>query len=143
MSFTGCDITSSSGRGIVATRGASVTVSDCNLHDSAATGFYIGGEGTQGEIKGCTVTENGKGGERVLRGHSGVFVDRAKLLVKKCSVKRNHLTGISLVGEGSYAQIEDTYIEGNATAAIDAPPGQVSFRGSNNVVNSNPGEQMS
>ena len=56
---------SSSGRGVVATLGAQLSLNNCYIHDSAATGVYIGGEGTHGSITSCLVRENGKGGAQV------------------------------------------------------------------------------
>ena len=42
-----CDVTGRSGRGIVASRGAAMSVVDTCVHDSAATGVYVGGNGSQ------------------------------------------------------------------------------------------------
>ena len=55
----------SSGRGVVATLGAQLTLTNCFIHDSAATGVYVGGEGTHGSVTGCLVRENGTGGAQV------------------------------------------------------------------------------
>lgn len=46
----------------------------------------------------------------------------------------NHLTGISLVGEGSHAIIEDTQISGNATLPIDAAEDRIELRGENQII---------
>ena len=72
VTFFDCDISSMTGRGVVATRGATVTLNQCRIHKCAATGVYIGGEGTTGEALNCEVTSCGLGGERILRGHSGI-----------------------------------------------------------------------
>ena len=37
------------------------------VHDCAATGVYVGGDGTTGEAVDCIVKGNGKGGERVMK----------------------------------------------------------------------------
>lgn len=133
MSFVDCDITSSSGRGVVATRGSHLLMHRCQVHDSAATGVYIGGDGSFGEAVGCTIVRNGKGGERVLRGHSGIFVDRAKFNIRESMINSNFLTGVSLVGEGAHSVIENTQIKGNATNPIDCSPGKVELKGKNDI----------
>ena len=53
-------VTSMSGRSVV-TPGAELTLTNCFIHDSAATGVYIGGEGTHGSVTGCLVRENDEG----------------------------------------------------------------------------------
>jgi len=133
--FVNCDISSESGRGVVATRGASIKFEGCTIHDSAATGIYVGGESTSGEAIGCIIKGNGKGGGRVLRGHSGVFVDRAKFNISRSTISGNFLTGVSIVGEGGFSVVEDSIIDGNATLPIDAGPRMLEMRGSN-VMNS-------
>jgi hypothetical protein len=73
----------------------------------------------------------------VLRGHSGVFIDRAKFDVKGCLLYKNHLTGLSLVGDAACSTIEGTTIKDNATLAIDAPPDKIILKGGNTII-SNP-----
>jgi len=65
VNFANCAISSKSGRGVVAIRGARLMMSDSIVSNSAATGIYVGGDGTTGEISGCTVTDCGRGGHRV------------------------------------------------------------------------------
>ena len=48
-------------------------------------------------------------------------------------ITANGLTGVSLVGEGAFARIEDTEIKLNATEPIDAPPGRVELVGRNAI----------
>jgi hypothetical protein len=126
-------MTSSSGRGVVAKNGSHVSLTDCALNDSAATGIYIGGPGATGSAVRCIVQGNGKGGQRIQRGHSGVFLDRAKFSLEKCSVVNNHLSGISLVGPTASVLIHDCAVKRNATVAIDAPHDKVELRGKNDV----------
>lgn len=71
---------------------------------------------------------------QVLRGHSGVFIDRAKFDVKSCLLYKNHLTGLSLVGDAACSTIEGTTIKENATLAIDAPPDKIIFKGENTII---------
>jgi hypothetical protein len=61
-------------------------------------------------------------------------VDRSTFHIKDSSVIHNHLTGISLVGEGSHAIIEDTQISGNATLPIDAAEDRIELRGENQII---------
>lgn len=75
--------------------------------------------------------------QQVLRGHSGIFIDRSTFHIKDSSVSHNHLTGISLVGDGSHAIIEDTQILGNATLPIDASEDRIELRGENEITEGN------
>ena len=65
VSFDNCSISSKSGRGVVAIRGARLVMFNSTVSNSAATGIYVGGDGTTGEMSGCTVTDCGRGGHRV------------------------------------------------------------------------------
>ena len=72
VTFDNCEISSKSGRGVVAIRGALLSMANSTVSKSAATGIYIGGDGTTGEMSDCTVTDCGRGGQRVSRalGHN-------------------------------------------------------------------------
>ncbi len=71
----------------------------------------------------------------MLRGHSGIFVDRAKFHISSSIVSANHLTGLSMVGDGAHAIVENTTITGNATIAIDAAHEKLELRGANVISN--------
>ena len=123
-----CHVTSSSGRGVVATRGSRITLNESSIAECAATGMYLGeclshcccvrspnvvhpgGTTTRGFMNDCVVTGNGRGGPTIARGHSGVFVDRCELSIERCRVQSNHLTGVSLIGDQSQTTITDSTI---------------------------------
>jgi len=107
-----CTLQSDSGRGLVATRGSSVTVAHTSIHDCAATGVYIGDQGTYATIRSSNVIRNGHGNldsveqqQRQLAiipsGHSGMYVECAQTLIKNSLIGENSLTGLSVVRGGS------------------------------------------
>lgn len=94
------DLTSSSGRGIVAVGGAKVTMKDCFLHECAATGLYVAGERTVVEAENSDIVGNGKGsstGAFVPSGHSGIFAVEGQLKIKNCNISWNMGAGMSVM----------------------------------------------
>ena len=97
------DVVSHSGRGIVNIDGGFSSIQNCHVHDCAATGIYVGGPGTQAIITKTDVLNNGNGNARargrggVGRGHSGVYLEQGKAIIRDCNISRNSLTGISAV----------------------------------------------
>ena len=90
ISLSSCTVHSSSGRGVVACKGATVNIHDSVIHDSAATGFYVGKDPTRSGVSGprgktmarvvnCAIVRNGigglNGGAQVPPGHSGAYVE--------------------------------------------------------------------
>lgn len=97
--FEHCEITSRSGRGIVAVEGSLLQLVDCYVHDCAATGVYIGGVATRASLTNCDVLENGTGNQMggVARGHSGLYIEQGAVDVDGCSISKNSAAGISVV----------------------------------------------
>jgi len=62
-----CTLQSDSGRGVVVTNGARMEIIHTVLHDCAATGLYVGDQGTQALIAGCNIIRNGGGSRRMIR----------------------------------------------------------------------------
>ena len=135
-----CDITSASGRGVVTIDGAKSNISNSNIHDSAATGIYIGGRGSAATMVTTDVVENGAGNARnprggVARGHSGVYVEQGTARLADCNVSRNSLTGISAIStDQAWLKIEASDVCANRTEAMELPPPE-SGRGSSTDVN--------
>ena len=92
------------------------------MHDSAATGLYVGGEQTNGEVLNCRIHNNG---------HSGIYVQHAKLHSISTVITDNFLTGISVIGYGAFSIIENTTVKGNAKSAIESTPNKIEMRGKN------------
>lgn len=126
---TDCDISSLSGRGLVAIDGGISHIHNCNIHDSAATGVYVGGAGSKATMISTDVVRNGVGntrgelGRSVARGHSGVYVEQGLAELHDCNVSRNTLTGISAIStDQAYLHIEDSDVMGNSTHPMEPPP---------------------
>lgn len=107
-----CTLQSDSGRGLVATRGSSVTVVNSSIHDCAATGLYVGDRGTCADISSSNIIRNGHGNvgsveqqQRQLAiipaGHSGTYVECAQVMIQNSLIGENSLTGLSVVRGGS------------------------------------------
>mmetsp|Transcript_24081 Transcript_24081/g.53833 ORF Transcript_24081/g.53833 Transcript_24081/m.53833 type:complete len:750 (+) Transcript_24081:583-2832(+) len=135
-----CDITSASGRGVVTIDGAVSNISNSNIHDSAATGIYIGGRGSVATMVTTDVVENGSGNARnprrgVARGHSGVYVEQGTARLADCNVSSNSLTGISAIStDQAWLCIEASDVCANRTEAMELPSRE-SGRGSSIDVN--------
>jgi len=139
-----CDITSLSGRGLVNIEGGISHVSDCNIHDSAATGLYVGGAGSIATIERTDVVDNGVGNIRnprrgVARGHSGVYVEQGLAKISDCNISRNTLTGVSAIStEQARLHIEGSDVRANRSDQMELPS-EDSGRGvnRNNRISSN------
>jgi hypothetical protein len=98
------ELVSHSGRGIVALEGAHLQIKDSYIHDCAATGVYVAGNGSRAVLEAVDVTENGMGNHQraggIARGHSGVYIDRGIVSITDCNVSRNSLSGIAVSSPG-------------------------------------------
>mmetsp|Transcript_7979 Transcript_7979/g.14357 ORF Transcript_7979/g.14357 Transcript_7979/m.14357 type:complete len:804 (-) Transcript_7979:130-2541(-) len=125
---TDCDITSLSGRGLVNIDGGISHIHNCNFHNSAATGVYIGGAGSVATMTLTDVVENGVGNSRnprrgVARGHSGVYVEQGLAKLRDCNISQNTLTGISAIStEQARLHIEESDIRANRSDQMELPP---------------------
>jgi hypothetical protein len=122
-----CDIVSFSGRGIVNIDGGISYVDKCFIHNSAATGLYLGGRGSSIVMTETDIVENGNGNERnnrgVSRGHSGVYIEQGTATIRDCNISKNSLTGISAVS-ADYAtlKVEDSCLQSNGSIQVEMPP---------------------
>jgi hypothetical protein len=94
------EVVSHSGRGIVVLGGAHAQIKDSYIHDCAATGVYVGGEGSRADLKAVDVTDNGMGNQRIggiVGGHSGIYIDEAVVNISDCNVSRNWLSGVAVI----------------------------------------------
>lgn len=126
-----CDIQSLSGRGIVSIDGGITRVDNCFIHNSAATGMYLGGSGSVATITRTDVYENGNGNDRrrnmgdenVRRGHSGIYVEQGTARVRDCNISKNSLTGMSGISpDKATLQIENSDIISNGSVQLELPP---------------------
>uniref|UniRef100_A0A7S2EU66 F-box domain-containing protein n=1 Tax=Ditylum brightwellii TaxID=49249 RepID=A0A7S2EU66_9STRA len=123
----GCDITSFSGRGIVNIDGGKSTISDCYIHDCAATGVYVGGQGSLATIERTDVLENGNGNQRsrrgIARGHSGIYLEQGTAFIRDSNISNNSLTGISAISTDNAAlHVEDSDLVANGSIQLELPP---------------------
>lgn len=130
-----CDVTSLSGRGLVAIDGGRATVTNSHVHHCAATGIYIGGPSSRATIRGTDVVRNGYGNKRntrrgITRGHSGVYLEQGTANLRDCNVSNNALTGISAVSaDNALLDVRDTDLVSNETMQLEMPPaGSRSYR---------------
>jgi hypothetical protein len=94
------EVTSHSGRGIVALDGGHVYIKDSYVHDCAATGVFVSGNGSRADLKRVDVTENGAGNHflgGITRGHSGIYIDKGAMSITDSNVSRNLGSGIFIV----------------------------------------------
>lgn len=126
-----CDIQSLSGRGVVSIDGGITRIDRCFIHNSAATGLYLGGRGSVATITRTDVYENGNGNDRhrnmgqenVRRGHSGIYVEQGTVRVLDCNISKNSLTGMSGISEDKATlQIENSDIVSNGSVQLELPP---------------------
>lgn len=125
-----CDVMSLSGRGIVIIDGGLSHIDNTNCHTSAATGVYVGGQGSMATMVRSDVVDNGTGNTRnstrgrgVARGHSGVYVEQGLAKINDCNISGNSLTGISAVSTvQARLHIEDSDIRANRSDQMELPP---------------------
>ena len=126
-----CDIQSLSGRGMVSIDGGIAQVDYCNIHNCAATGLYLGGNGSVATITRSDVYENGNGNDRrrragddnVTRGHSGIYIEQGIATVRDCNISKNSLTGMSGIHQyKATLQIEDSDFISNGSVQLELPP---------------------
>jgi hypothetical protein len=94
------EVISHSGRGIMALDGGHVQIKDSYIHDCAATGVFVGGNGSRADLKGVDVTENGTGNQYfggIARGHSGIYIDQGVVSIADSNVSLNLGCGIFIV----------------------------------------------
>lgn len=141
-----CDIKSVSGRGVVAIDGGKTHITNCYVHDCAATGIYVGGAGSSAFVEQTDVILNGNGNETarrgIARGHSGVYLEQGSAVMRDCNISSNSLTGISAVSSDNCSLlIENSDLIGNGSMQLEIPPHGTSSRARcvsrNNVVMSN------
>jgi hypothetical protein len=131
------EITSASGRGIVNIDGGLVNVTNCYIHDCAATGIYIGGPGSRAIIERTDVVRNGNGNVQhrrgIARGHSGIYLEQGHASIIDCNVSHNSLTGISAVSpENAVLTLQDSDLMSNGTYQLEMPAvGTIAHRNSN------------
>jgi hypothetical protein len=127
-----CDVMSLSGRGLVVIDGAVASVHNCNVHTCAATGIYVGGNGSVATMSQTDVIGNGTGNTRtmqanerrrgVARGHSGVYVENGLAAIKDCNISGNTLTGISAIStDEARLHIEDSDVRANRSDQMELP----------------------
>lgn len=131
------EITSASGRGIVNIDGGLVNVTNCYVHDCAATGIYVGGPGSRANIQRTDVVRNGNGNtlhrRGIARGHSGIYLEQGHASIIDCNVSQNSLTGISAVSpENAFLTLQGSDLVSNGTYQLEMPAvGTVAHRSSN------------
>jgi hypothetical protein len=131
------EITSASGRGIVNIDGGLANVTNCCIHDCAATGIYIGGPGSRATIERTDVVRNGNGNLQyrrgIARGHSGIYLEQGHASILDCNVSQNALTGISAVNpENAVLTLQETDLMSNGTYQLEVPAaGTIAHRNSN------------
>jgi hypothetical protein len=121
------EITSLSGRGVVAIDGGKVQVDDSYLHRCAATGLYVGGPGSFAAMERTDVLDNGHGNTSfrngITRGHSGVYLEQGVTVIKDSNISNNSLTGISAVStDNAILTVEGSDLVGNGSIQLEMPP---------------------
>jgi hypothetical protein len=94
------EVMSQSGRGIVALDGGHVQIKDSYIHDCAATGVFVGGNGSRADLQRVDVTDNGTGNHflgGIARGQSGIYIDKGIVSITDSNVSRNLGSGIFIV----------------------------------------------
>ncbi|GKY97959.1 hypothetical protein MPSEU_000753900 [Mayamaea pseudoterrestris] len=131
--MTKCLVTSKSGRGIVCMDGGSLDVQSCAVIKCAATGVYVGGNGSRANMQQSDVVLNGIGSKLIggiARGHSGVYLEQGDATVVDSSISNNTLTGISSVSPGNaILRLRGSELINNGSDQLELPPsGTVSYR---------------
>jgi hypothetical protein len=128
------DVTSRSGRGIVNMDGGVCTIRRCYVHDCAATGIYVGGPGSRAVIELTDVTQNGNGNRTrrggIAPGHSGIYLEQGRAVVRDCNISQNSLTGISAISQdNAILSLEQSDLVANGAVQLEMPPnGSLSHR---------------
>ena len=94
------EVMSHSGRGIMALDGGHIQIKDSYIHDCAAAGVFVGGNGSRADLRRVDVTENGTGNYffgGIARGHSGIYIDKGVVNITDSNVSRNLGSGIFIV----------------------------------------------
>jgi hypothetical protein len=94
------EVVSHSGRGIVALDGGHVQIKDSYIHDCAATGVLVGGNGSRADLNGVDLMYNGTGNQLfggISRGHSGIYIDKGVVNITDSNVSQNLGSGILIV----------------------------------------------
>lgn len=120
------EVVSSSGRGIVNIDGGQVSITNCYVHDCAATGIYVGGPGSTATIERTDVVRNGNGNRRhrrgIARGHSGIYLEQGHASIVDCNVSSNSLTGISAISpENAVLTLQESDLVSNGTFQLEMP----------------------
>lgn len=120
------EIISASGRGIVNIDGGHVTITNCYVHDCAATGIYVGGPGSRASIVRTDVVRNGNGNMQhrrgIARGHSGIYLEQGHASIVDCNISQNSLTGISAVSpDNAILNLEESDLVANGTFQLEMP----------------------
>jgi hypothetical protein len=118
------ELVSHSGRGIVALEGAHLHIKDSYIHGCAATGVYVGGNGSRAVLEAVDVTENGMGNHQhaggIVRGHSGVYIDQGVVSITDCNVSRNSLSSIAVISpDQTELTLKTTDILMNGNSSMD------------------------
>jgi hypothetical protein len=125
------EVVSYSGRGIVVLDGAHVHIKDSYIHDCAATGVYVGGNGSRAVLEAVDVTDNGMGNLRVggsVRGHSGVYIDQGVVSITDCNVSRNSSSGIAVISpDQTELTLKKTDILTNGNTPVDIHAGNANL----------------
>jgi parallel beta-helix repeat protein len=130
LTVENCDITSSSGRGVVAARGARVHLLNSIIHDCAATGVYA--ENCYLELHKCLINNNGKGPRTMSQGHSGLFVTKSNFVITSCVITNNDYSGLCVYDIDSRGVLEDTTVSKNGTIQVlETVSGSLERRGIN------------
>jgi len=120
------EVSSRSGRGIVAIDGGTAHVRECYIHDCAATGIYVGGPGSSAIIERADVLRNGNGNRirrGIGRGHSGIYLEQGTALVRDCNISQNSLSGLSAISqENAILSLEQSDLVANGAIQLEMPP---------------------
>jgi len=128
-----CDITSWSGRGVVADRGANVKLINTKIHDCAATGAYA--EKSSMRLHKCFINNNGKGPRTMSQGHSGLFFTKSHFVVSSCVITDNDYSGLCVYDTESTGILENTIISRNgAIQVLETVSGVLERRGQNVIL---------
>lgn len=121
-----CEVTSTTGRGIVVLAGAHVQLTDCYIHSCAATGIYIGGGTPESmvTIKSSDIAGNGHGNRSggIPRLHSGICLEAGHAEVINCNISQNTASGITLVrSEQVRLKLIDSDLISNGMHPVEFP----------------------
>jgi hypothetical protein len=121
------EVVSHSGRGIVILGSAYAHIKDSYIHDCAATGVYVGGNGSRAVLEAVDVTENGMGNRRaggIVRGHSGIYIDQGIVSITDCNVSHNSSSGIAVISpDETELTLKQTDILTNGNTPVDVHDG--------------------